>query len=90
MFLHERAIAKNMSRIAESGKPGIENLEDAIQKIEKRYGISYNKEQRQAFQLLRDGGVAFLIGDPGTGKTTTLNGIIQAYLDAHPDEPVLL
>ena len=90
MFLHERAISKNMSRIAESGKPGIENLEDAIQKIEKRYGISYNKEQRQAFQLLRDGGVAFLIGDPGTGKTTTLNGIIQAYLDAHPDEPVLL
>lgn len=90
MYLHERAIAKNMFRIAESGKSGIENLEDAIQKIERRYGISYNKEQRQAFQLLRDGGVAFMIGDPGTGKTTTLNGIIQAYLDTYPDEKVLL
>ena len=90
MFLYERAIAQNMSRIAESGQQEIGDLDGAIRKIERRFGISYNREQKQAFQLLRDGGVAFLIGDPGTGKTTTLNGIIHAYLDAHPDEPVLL
>ena len=90
MYLHERTIAKNMTRIAQSGKSSIADIESAIRKMEKRYGISYNKEQRESFGILRDGGVAFLIGDPGTGKTTTINGIIQAYLDQYPGEAVLL
>lgn len=51
-----------------------------IKQIEEERGFAFGNQQRQAFQLLRSTGFKLLTGDPGTGKTTTVNGLLK-YLE---------
>lgn len=48
-----------------------------IQMIEDELSITYEELQRQAIQTAMSKGLLILTGGPGTGKTTTLNGIIR-------------
>ena len=61
-----------------------------IEDIEAHIGIKYAKEQIDAFSLLADTGVKILVGGPGTGKTTTLNGLIQYYETINPEGKIAL
>lgn len=51
-----------------------------IDKIEQENGIPFGKQQRMAFSLLKSTGLKILTGGPGTGKTTTTNGLLK-YLE---------
>lgn len=46
---------------------------------EENQGIQYADFQRRAISLALSQGLLILTGGPGTGKTTTLNGIISIY-----------
>ncbi len=48
-----------------------------IDKLEKELGITYAESQRQAIGKALCHSAFILTGGPGTGKTTTLNGIIR-------------
>lgn len=50
-----------------------------IQAIQKSSGIVYNEIQIKAIQQAVDSKVMVLTGGPGTGKTTTTQGIIAAF-----------
>lgn len=52
-------------------------IEDAIAQIEREYRITYAAGQKQAIREALSRGMLILTGGPGTGKTTTLNAIIQ-------------
>ena len=49
-----------------------------IEYIENEKGIQYETLQRKAIQQAVENDAFILTGGPGTGKTTTLNGIIDA------------
>ena len=51
----------------------------AVAKIEKEQGITYAPLQRQAVELAAKNGVILLTGGPGTGKTTTVRGIVALF-----------
>lgn len=67
-----------------------DELKAAIDTIEKALGINYATAQKRAFNLLRHTGVSILTGGPGTGKTTTVNGLIRAYRSKYPDHTIVL
>lgn len=50
-----------------------------IQQIEAEQGITYAPQQRQAVELAAKNGVLILTGGPGTGKTTTVRGIVELF-----------
>ena len=50
-----------------------------ISSIEKKYKIEYAQLQKEAIITAVNKGVLILTGGPGTGKTTTLNGIINMF-----------
>ena len=90
LFFQERDIVKSVQRLNASGRKTVYDLHAATTKLEKEEGISFCDEQREAFGILEHGGIEILLGGPGTGKTTTINGIVKAYLHENPDKKVLL
>ena len=50
-----------------------------VAEIEAEQGITYAPQQRQAVQLAARTGVLILTGGPGTGKTTTVRGIVALF-----------
>lgn len=59
-----------------AGKPTL--LQD-IEKIEKTECLVYDEKQKEAIIKAIDKGILILTGGPGTGKTTTLNGILKLF-----------
>lgn len=58
---------------------GRETLSDEIDRLERVNGIKYEALQRQAIVTAVEKGVLILTGGPGTGKTTTVNGILSLF-----------
>ena len=55
----------------------IDDLE--IEYVENKLGIKFEQLQKQAVKEAFSGGILVLTGGPGTGKTTTLNAIIELF-----------
>jgi len=74
----DRFIASKLAVLVSYGsKATLDELE--IDYIENRLHIKYEALQRKVIELAFSGGVTVLTGGPGTGKTTTLNGIIELF-----------
>lgn len=56
-----------------------EDCEKAIDELEEKNGISLAAEQRNAVLTAVSTGCMVLTGGPGTGKTTTVNSIIELF-----------
>ncbi|MBP5207130.1 MAG: ATP-dependent RecD-like DNA helicase [Clostridia bacterium] len=52
---------------------------DLLPKIEKENNIRYSEKQTEAIIAAAENGIFVLTGGPGTGKTTTLRGIISLF-----------
>lgn len=50
-----------------------------LAEIEAETGVTYAPQQRQAVRLAARTGVVILTGGPGTGKTTTVRGIVALF-----------
>lgn len=89
-FRAEGSIAENLKKIKLSAKSFTNDSAELIKAAESVLCTTYTEEQKQAFQLLQDGGIMLLTGGPGTGKTTTIAGVVEAFRQAKPDGRVLL
>lgn len=78
-YRDEKAIADRMKILLRFPPPQCETLDREIQQIEKKDGVTYAERQREAIKIAASRGVLILTGGPGTGKTTTLNGILQLF-----------
>ncbi|MBQ9492281.1 MAG: ATP-dependent RecD-like DNA helicase [Oscillibacter sp.] len=56
-----------------------EQAEEVLQEIETSLGVTYAEHQREAVRLAARVGVLILTGGPGTGKTTTVRGIVSLF-----------
>lgn len=88
-FFKETQIAKQMIRLQNARRGFTDDVSSYINTVEKQ-GVTYNKEQRETFKILETGGICVLTGGPGTGKTTTINGLIKAFFEMKPNGSVLL
>lgn len=73
----ETYISERMKLMLKYPPQAIFGVEDDIAAIEAANGIKYAETQKTAIQAAMEKGVLILTGGPGTGKTTTLNAIIQ-------------
>lgn len=72
----EKYIAKKVYSMANYNSNQPNNHTSIIEALERSTGIFYNEQQQQAINMAIDSNFMVLTGGPGTGKTTTLNGII--------------
>ena len=54
-----------------------------IKRMEHAHGLDYDSLQRDAMQAAMEKGLLILTGGPGTGKTTTLKGILELFEQAN-------
>lgn len=73
----ERYVALRISLMLQNRYFETRNVDKMIDKVEQEKGISYEGLQREAIRQALSRSVLILTGGPGTGKTTTLNAIIE-------------
>lgn len=73
----EKDIADRISRIANYPPQEIELSGAELYAFEKANGIEFDSKQRLAVETAVNRGLLILTGGPGTGKTTTVKGIIS-------------
>ena len=84
----EQYIAYRLRQMAHTVPVNAADVTDLIDRIEARLHIQYESQQRAALQAAVSNRVMILTGRPGTGKTTTVNGMI-ALLEACGENVVL-
>ncbi len=78
-YMDEKSIADRIKVMLRFPPAGRRTVEDDINKIEIKNGIKFEKKQREAILTAVTKGLLVLTGGPGTGKTTTLNGILELF-----------
>ena len=79
MYQAETFVAQRLLSMLRTPVEQLRQVDKTIDAIEKEQGVSYAPLQRQAIRMAAEGGVLLLTGGPGTGKTTSLRGIVALY-----------
>ena len=79
LYQAETFVAERLLSLVRTPVEVLPRAEKVIDDIEKEQGVAYAPLQRQAVCLAAQGGILLLTGGPGTGKTTSLRGIVALY-----------
>ena len=79
MYQAETFVAQRLLSMLRTPVEQLRQVDKTIDAIEKEQSVSYAPLQRQAVRMAAEGGVLLLTGGPGTGKTTSLRGIVALY-----------
>ncbi|MBQ8894461.1 MAG: ATP-dependent RecD-like DNA helicase [Clostridia bacterium] len=75
----ETKAAEKLKLMMQFGRQEIRNIESRIKKSQETLGICYEVSQEEAIRVAVENRVMVLTGGPGTGKTTTLRGMIALF-----------
>lgn len=76
LYRGESYIAGRIAMMLQITPPGKEDLTKQLDELEEELGIQYDQLQRKAISEAVQSPLFILTGGPGTGKTTTMGGII--------------
>lgn len=91
-FIESRVVAL-LKKLVEETKTPIctkEQIDEFIAYYEKTYGFKFASKQEAAIYMALMNGISILTGGPGTGKTQTINSIIQCVKHVKPDAVIHL
>lgn len=77
MYKAQQYIVSRLKVMLSEAKERDIDVTHTINSIEQERGIEYEQLQRKAIEHASKYGAFILTGGPGTGKTTTLNGVIE-------------
>ncbi len=77
IYAAERSIADRIKIMTKFPPKENEVYESEISAFEKANGIEFDEQQKKAIEIAVTKGLLILTGGPGTGKTTTVKGIIS-------------
>ena len=75
----ETYITQRVLQMASAKAAPLHGVERELDRIERQEGIAYAALQREAICAAAEGQLLILTGGPGTGKTTTLAGILRLF-----------
>ena len=79
-YYAETNVSKKIIELSQGKKKELElELETKITELEGKNGIELAGKQKEAIRESIENGILVITGGPGTGKTTTINSIIQMF-----------
>ena len=79
LYAAEYYAADRICQMVRAPLPPPPNLDALLEDVQAEQGISYAPEQRQAVETAAACRIMLLTGGPGTGKTTTVRGILSLF-----------
>ena len=79
MYENERFVAENLLERANMKLFPPKNLDKLVAEAERSCAVEFAPVQREAVRRSAECGVMVLTGGPGTGKTTTVRGILELF-----------
>lgn len=79
LYNAEKSAAINLLFTKRYATKSYPDIDDQIKHAELIGGVLFNEQQREAIRIAVEKGILVLTGGPGTGKTTTLRGILRVY-----------
>ena len=77
-YYAEISVAKRLLELAEYTQPyGEKDIDEKIKRLEEKNQLFLADEQKEAVKKALSHGLLIITGGPGTGKTTTINTILQ-------------
>ncbi len=75
----ETSISNKISILTKYPPKEIKGLDGVLDMLESVFEIKYNELQRKAIKSSLENRINIITGGPGTGKTTIIKGIVEAY-----------
>lgn len=79
LYEAETYIAQRILQMTQQPPEPPENLEDMLRDLEAESALQYADRQMEAIRAAAEGRVLIVTGGPGTGKTTTMSGILDLF-----------
>ena len=79
LYEAETYIARRIGEMCQTEVEPPKDLKKLLRHIQKRQGITYAPQQKEAVELAARSKVMLLTGGPGTGKTTCLKGVLDLF-----------
>ena len=79
LYEAEAYVAARLEEMARPELPVPEGFDRVVERIQREQGIEYAPLQREAMELAAKRQVMLLTGGPGTGKTTSLRGVLALF-----------
>ncbi len=79
LYEAEIHVARRIAAMSQNELLPPEDLPGLVSRIEKEQGITYAPQQRRAVELAAGRQMMLLTGGPGTGKTTSLKGVLALF-----------
>ncbi|MGN0973280.1 MAG: ATP-dependent RecD-like DNA helicase [Bacilli bacterium] len=79
MYEAERNISQRLFYLQTKKVTKDKNIDDYIEKLQKNFGVIYNDEQKLGIKTALLKNILVITGGPGTGKTTIIKAICEAY-----------
>ncbi len=79
LWASEVSACQRLNLLLKAEADEIRQADRVLREIEEETGITYAPQQRQAVRSAAERGVLILTGGPGTGKTTTVRGIVALF-----------
>lgn len=78
-YMSESYIANRITEMLQANTESPDDVEKLLEAQQEKFAINYARLQKVAIRQALTQNIFILTGGPGTGKTTTLNGIISLY-----------
>ena len=75
----EVSACARLNRLLAAQTDRLPQADGILREVEEASGVVYAPQQRQAVRQAAESGVLILTGGPGTGKTTTVRGIVTLF-----------
>ena len=80
----ERFIAQYLNSFDNELTLSDELIQEGIENCEKSLNITYDDVQKKAIRDFFQNGISFIVGGPGTGKTTIVKGMVEIFKQYFP------